>query len=101
MGKYTPGPPIDLDAEPVTVHGEKVDEQRAEQIAAETLAEARRRNLQPGGKSLSGGRKHSPVVQFRVPETTKQALDAQAEKLGVSPSKVGRLALEEYLQKHG
>ncbi|WP_152360405.1 ribbon-helix-helix protein, CopG family [Microlunatus speluncae] len=74
--------------------------ERAEQIAEESLAEIRRRNLVPGGKSMSGGAKHSPVVQFRVPETMEEALDAQAEREGMTRSRLARKALDEYLERH-
>ncbi len=63
----------------------------AEQIAAETLAEARLRNLIPGRKSLTGGSVHSPRIQFRLPEHR-----AQVE--GKSLSVLAREALEHYLR---
>jgi hypothetical protein len=86
--------------EPFIYHGEELTDERAEQIAQESLAEARRRNLVPGGKSMSGGRKHSPVVQFRVPESMEEALEAQAEREGVTRSRLARKALDEYLERH-
>jgi hypothetical protein len=86
--------------EPFIYDGEELTEERAEQMAEESLAEIRRRNLVPGGKSMSGGRKHSPVVQFRVPETMEDALDAQAEREGTTRSKLARKALDEYLERH-
>ncbi|HZM65245.1 MAG TPA: hypothetical protein VFC16_02970 [Nakamurella sp.] len=54
---------IDLDVEEVRLaDGARLTEARAEQIAAEALAQARRRNLIPGGKSLNGDGTHSPRV---------------------------------------
>lgn len=87
----------DLDATEVIVDGERVTEQRAEQIVADTLAEVRKRNLVPGGKSLSGGGAQSPTVQFRVPEATRKRLIERAEAEGVTPSKLARKALNRYL----
>lgn len=75
-------------------------DERAEQIANESLAAVRRRNLVPGRKSLTGGSKHSPVVQFRVPEPVRDALEVQAEREGLSRSKLARKALDEYLARH-
>ncbi len=88
---------IDLNEEEFYYHGERLTEERAEQIAQETLEELRRRNLLPGGKSLSGDGKHSPTVQFRVPETLRARLDERAKAEGISPSKLARKALEQYL----
>ena len=91
---------LSTNKEPFIYHGEELTESRAEQIAQESLAEARQRNLVPGGKSMSGGRKHSPVVQFRVPEAMEDALEAQAEREGVTRSRLARKALDEYLERH-
>lgn len=87
----------DLDTEEVYYHGERLTKERAAEIAEEVLAKARRENLIPGGKSLSGGGKHSPTVQFRVPERLREALDERAASEGVTPSRLARKALEEYL----
>lgn len=70
----------------------------AEQIAEETLAEVRRRNLIPGGKSLSGGAVHSPRVQFRVPEEVRAQAERVAEDEGASLSALARHALEDYVR---
>ena len=50
--RYVVGPDLDLDVEDFQYQGERLTNERAEQIAEETLAELRRRNLIPGGKSL-------------------------------------------------
>lgn len=47
---------VDLDAEVVRLKdGRRLTNELAEQLVEETLAEAHRRNLVPGRKSLSGG----------------------------------------------
>jgi len=89
---------IDLETEEFVYHGRRLTEARAAQRAEETLAEVRQRNLIPGGKSLSGGDTHSPVVQFRVSRQLRIQLEERAAAEGVSPSKVARRALERYLQ---
>jgi hypothetical protein len=88
---------IDLDTEEVYYHGERLTNERAEQLAKEGLAEARRLNLVPGRKSLTGGSIHSPRVQFRVPEKILAAAERRAESEGVTLSVLARQALEKYL----
>lgn len=99
--EYVVGPDIDLDVEDFEYQGERLTNERAEQIAQETLAEARRRNLIPGGKSLSGGAVHSPRVQFRVPEELRKQAEQVAEDEGVSISALARHALEDYMRSRG
>jgi predicted HicB family RNase H-like nuclease len=96
--RYVVGPDLDLDVEDFQYQGERLTNERAEQIAEETLAEVRRRNLIPGGKSLSGGTVHSPRVQFRVPQDLHQQAERVAEDEGVSLSALARHALEDYLR---
>jgi predicted HicB family RNase H-like nuclease len=96
--RYVVGPDIDLDVEDFQYQGERLTNERAEQIAQETLAELRRRNLIPGGKSLSGGAVHSPRVQFRVPEELRTQAERVAEDEGVSLSALARHALEDYVR---
>jgi predicted HicB family RNase H-like nuclease len=89
---------VDLDAEVVRLKdGRRLTDQLAEQLADETLAEVRRRNLVPGRKSLTGGSTHSPRVQFRVPEPLREAAEQRAAQEGVSLSMLAREALERYL----
>lgn len=90
---------IDLDKEEFVYHGERLTEERAEEIAAEALAAVKQSNLVPGGKSLSGGGKTSPVVQFRVPEDLRGLLIERADAEGVTPSRLARRALEKYLNE--
>ena len=90
---------VDLDDEEIYLcDGTRLTEQRAEQIAADTLAEVRRRNLVPGRKSLTGGGVHSPRVQFRVPENIRAQAEQRAAAEGKSLSALARDALEHYLE---
>jgi predicted HicB family RNase H-like nuclease len=97
----TPDSPIsdvNLDVEVVRLKdGRWLTNELAEELAQQTLAEARRRNLVPGRKSLTGGSTHSPRVQFRVPEPLREAAERRAEEKGVSLSVLAREALERYL----
>lgn len=86
------------DDTPVTLpDGTVLDGQAAEDYAEAVIAEARRRNLIPGGKSLSGGSTVSPTLQVRVPVDLRRRLDERAAAEGVSVSKLTRRALERYL----
>lgn len=92
------GEPVeDTSDEPFVYHGEELTDERSAEL--EERASRAFANLVPGGKSLSGGSKHSPTVQFRVPESLRGKLVRQASSEGVSPSKLARKALEEYLAK--
>jgi predicted HicB family RNase H-like nuclease len=89
---------VDLDTEVVRLKdGRRLTNELAEQLAEEALADARRRNLVPGRKSLSGGTVHSPRVQFRVPDSLRAAAEQRAAEKGVSLSELAREALEHYL----
>ena len=102
--RYAVGPDavienVDLDEEEIRLlDGTRLTEQRAEQLARQTLAEVRRRNLVPGRKSLSGGSVHSPRVQFRVPEAIRERAEQRATAEGKSLSALAREALEHYLE---
>lgn len=97
--RYVVGPDIDLDEEEfILKDGRRLTNELADQIAEDTLAEVRRRNLIPGGKSLSGGAVHSPRVQFRVPEELRTQAERVAEDEGVSLSALARHALEDYVR---
>jgi predicted HicB family RNase H-like nuclease len=86
------------DDTPVTLpDGTVLDGQAAEDYAERVVAEARRRNLIPGGKSLSGGTTTSPTLQVRVPIDLRERLAERAVAEGVSVSKLTRRALERYL----
>ncbi|BBX95395.1 DNA-binding protein [Mycobacterium lacus] len=90
---------VNLAEEEVIVDGERLTDVRADDIAADVLAKARARNLIPGGKSLSGGRKHSPVVQVRVSETTRARLEEIAKARKMSISKLSRQVLDEFVRR--
>lgn len=96
--EYVPEPDFDLEVEDFQYQVERLTNERAEQIAGETLADLRRRNLNPGGKSLSGGSTHSPRVQFRVPEELRTPAERVAHDEGVSLSALARHALADYLR---
>lgn len=89
---------IDLDSEEFYLpDGRQLTEELAEEIAAETLVEARLRNLIPGGKSLTGDGQHSPVLQVRLPQDLKDQLQLRAKEEHRSASAVAREAIEKYL----
>lgn len=92
---------VDLDQEEVYVNGERLTEVRAMQMAEEAERTSRQRdaNLIPGGKSLSGRGKHSPVVQVRVSETTRAKLQAIAKARKMSVSKLSRKVLDEFVER--
>ena len=79
--------------------GERLTEESAQRLAAEMLDRVRAKNLRPGGKSLSGGNKHSPVVQVRVSELTRDKLQAIADARGMSVSKLSRKVLDEFVKR--
>jgi hypothetical protein len=91
---------VDLDEEVVIVNGERFTEQDANDLADELSGRERSNaNLQPGGKSLSGGGKHSPVLQARVPADVRARFDAIAEQRGVTPSRLLREAIDQLIAR--
>lgn len=89
---------VDLETTEVRLKdGRRLIDEVAEKLADETLAEARRRGLLPGRKSLTREGVHSPRVQFRVPESLRAAAEERAAREGVSLSGLAREALEHYL----
>lgn len=89
---------VDLDVDEVRLaDGRRLTEDLAERMVEQGLAEARRRGLIPGRKSLSHDGSHSPRVQFRVPEQLRDAAAQRAADEGVSVSRLARRALEQYL----
>ncbi|MBS9532534.1 DNA-binding protein [Mycobacterium sp. M1] len=99
MREHTLVEDVDLTTAQIFVDGERLTDERAAQIAADVLAKARSRNLIPGGKSLSGGAKHSPVVQVRVSENTRARLQAIAEARNMSVSRLSRQVLDEFVSQ--
>lgn len=90
---------VDLNEEEIYVEGERLTEELAQKRAAEVLAKAEALNLRPGGKSLSGNGKHSPVVQVRVSEQTREKLRAIAKARGMSVSKLSRKVLDQFVER--
>jgi predicted HicB family RNase H-like nuclease len=102
----TLGPDLDLDAEIINVNDKRLTEVGAQMWAAELEARDRsndrsRANLIPGRKSLSGGGRHSPVVNVRVSEATRGRLDEIAAQRGVSVSRIAREAIDAYIGNTG
>ena len=102
----TLGPDLDLDAEIINVNDKRLTEVGAQMWAAELEARDRsndrsRANLIPGRKSLSGGGRHSPVVNVRVSEATRGRLDEIAAQRGVSVSRIAREAIDAYIADTG
>lgn len=90
---YTLGPNIDLDAEEVyEPDGTRLTEQKAQDIAAETLTEVRR-----GRPALGRGAVHSPQITFRLTKAARDQAAAQAKAEGRTVSELAREALERYL----
>ena len=88
---------LDLKTEEFRFQGQRLTDQRAADLAAQTLAGVRRRNLRAGRKSLTGGDAHSPRVQFRVPENIRAEAENRAKSEHLTLSKLARRALERYL----
>lgn len=91
---------MDLDARVVRLKdGRRLTDELAAQLADQTLAEARRRNVVPSRKSLTGGSTQSPRVQLRVPEPLRETAEQPAAQEGVSLSVLAREVLERYLAR--
>ncbi len=91
--EYVVGPDIDLDTEIVLdKRGQRITEERARKIAAETLAKAG-----VGRPSLTRPGATSPEVKARVPEELRQRLASAARDRGTTSSTLIREALERYL----
>lgn len=101
-----------LDELGLTYQGEPLTEDRALELGEQAARDAdayeaaerragREANLIPGGKSLSGGGKHSPVVQTRVPEETHAKLRYIAEVRSVTVSRLLRTAIDEFVEREG
>lgn len=89
---------VDLNQADVYVDGVRLTDERVERMAENSVRLAREReaNLVPGGKSLSGGTKHSPAVQVVVSETTHAKLKEIARNRKISVSKLLRPVLDEF-----
>jgi len=81
---------VDLDAEVVRdKRGERITEKRASELAKDALEQVR-----AGRPSLSGSRKASPQIAFRVPDELQARAEAKAKARGISLSQFAREALE-------
>lgn len=90
MSRYTIGPDIDLDEEEVyEPDGTRLTEQRAAEIAEETLRKSGRPSLAGHGRS--------PQVTFRLPPELRDKAEARASREGKRVSDVAREALERHL----
>ena len=88
IGRY-----VDLDKEVVLLpNGERLTNALAEQIV-ERVHEAL-----PGRPSLTSPGTRSPEVKARVPQATKDRLDAEVAKRGTTASVIIREALNAYLK---
>jgi hypothetical protein len=91
--RYVAGSDVDLDVEVVTdKQGRRITEERAQQIAADTLGKAG-----VGRPSLTRPGARSPEVKARVPEELHARLTAAARDRGTTASRLIREALESYL----
>lgn len=88
---------VNVEDADVIFQGAPLDTERIEEIVS-TVRTGREKNLIPGGKSLSGDGKHSPVVRVRLPEPVRDELVAQAKARGVSVSKYTRKLIEDSLR---
>ncbi len=94
-GRYTISD-VDLDVEVVLDRkGERLTEARAREMAAAALRELGLR----GRPSLSGERRKSPQISFRVPQRLAKRAEKVAAEEGKSLSQLGREALERYLEE--
>jgi len=97
---YIPGKSIvediDLDQTPVYIDQQRYTEEdaRRDSDEAERIYRAR---LVPGGKSLSGGTKHSPKFQVVLGESTAEKARQAAADEGMSVSRWLRNVVEEKL----
>jgi predicted DNA-binding protein len=88
--KHTYGEDVDLDAEVVRdKQGKRITEKRAAEIAEDALQQVR-----AGRPSLTGTRKASPQIAFRVPDELQARAEAKAKARGITVSQFAREALE-------
>lgn len=92
-----PGPDVDLDVEDIRLRdGTRLTNERADEIAEETLTIARGRPVLGGG---TGGA--SPRVSFRIPEQVRRRAEEVAAAEDRTVSELAREALERYLAERG
>jgi hypothetical protein len=83
-----------VETEDVIYHGEPLTDERVDQL----VADARRANLVPGGKSLNGDGSHAKALSVRLPEDVRTKIEAIASSRGIRPSKLVREVLAEYVR---
>ena len=94
---------IDLDQEAVIMDGKRYTETDAAtdtdwlEATIEERHDERTRGLQPGGKSLSGGRTHSPRIQVVLPADCSAEVHRRANAEGMSVSRWARRVIEREL----
>jgi hypothetical protein len=84
---------IDLDTEEFVVGGERLTHERASAIAD-------RLERHSGRPSLTAPGAHSPVLNLRVSQGTKEQLEELAARSGRRQSDIVREALAEYFARH-
>jgi len=88
--KHQYGEDVDLDVEVVRDgRGRRITEERAAELAEEAVSQVR-----AGSPSLSGARKASPRIAFRVPDELQARAEAKAKARGMTVSQFAREALE-------
>jgi len=98
--KFVPGQStleeVDLDRIAVFVDGQRYTEAAARRDG-DCAQQALRQGLVPGGKSLSGGRAHSPRFQVVLGEATAEKVRRAASEAEMSVSRWLRRTVEEKL----
>ena len=91
---YNEGPDIDFDKEVVLdQNGVRYTNARIDEM----VREIEEFGPYVGRPSLTAPAVHSPEVKARVPKSLKKKLEAEAKRLGKTPSVLIRQALEEFL----
>ena len=90
---------FDPETEEAYLNGERVTTEMLDRMEAEAMEGTKvpRPWLKPGGKSLSGGKTHSPRFQLILGETTAEQVREAASKENMSVSRWLRRTVEEKL----
>lgn len=100
--RYVPGTAevSDIDLDETVIHdavtGKRVTEADVE-VEYQAIMADRKKNLIPGGKSLTGGSVHSPRLHLVVSKDTRDKVEQAAEAQGMSVSRWLRRVVEEKL----
>lgn len=93
---------VDLDEHEVIYQGERLTAERAAEVGEDILRRSRERRAAKAGRpSLGEPGTTSRNLTVRLPEETRQQLDAVAEREGRRSSDVVRDALDRYLEQAG